>query len=649
MGLSLNLGITYNIFVQYNRVEFNMNESLPDLNSSVDVNANVSFFRRLIMFSGPAFMVAVGYMDPGNWATDLAAGAKFGYKLLWVILLANIFAILFQTLSARLGIVTGRDLAQSCRDHYPRPINYLLWFLCEIAIAACDLAEVLGSAIGLYLLFHIPLLWGVIITTLDVLVLMGLLSLGIRKMEAFILALITTIAFCFAAELLISKPNAAEILTGFMPSTLHPEALFIALGIIGATVMPHNLYLHSALVQSRNYTRNELGKKQANTFNFIDSFIALNGALFVNAAILIVAASMFFKNNLTEVASIIDAHKLLASVVGSSIAPIAFGIALLAAGQSSTITGTFAGQIIMEGFLGLQIRPWIRRLITRVAAVTPALIVIYIYGDSSVDSLLIVSQVVLSLQLPFAVIPLLHFTSSRRKMNVFANKLWAKIFAWTASILTVLLNIKFVYDLIADSFANPKPESSLIQFILLPFACLAAPLLVYIIFEPSWRNIRVRALKRIKINQATIDALPVPSFKKIGIALEGDHDRDIQILNLSLPIVKSFSSEIVLIHCVQTATGRYAGNMVGDSEAYSMEYYLTEMKSFFEKENLIVKTVLGGGDPEEEIVRIARNENLDMIIAGSHGHRFISDLIYGSTVNGVRHKTRLPVLAFPIN
>ncbi len=626
-----------------------MDKSLSDHNASVEITQNSSFFRRLLMFSGPAFMVSVGYMDPGNWATDLAGGAQFGYKLIWVILLANLMAILFQTLSARLGIVTGKDLAQACRDHYPKPLTFALWIFCEVAIAACDLAEVIGSAIGLYLLFHIPLLWGVVITTFDVLLLMGLLSLGIRKMEAFIVALISTIGLCFAVELFFAKPVIGEVMVGFVPTSLPPGALFIALGIIGATVMPHNLYLHSALVQSRNIKNTDAGKKQANKFNFIDSFIALNGAFFVNAAILIVAASVFFKNGHPEVASLVDAHRLLGNLIGNSIAPIAFGLALLAAGQSSTITGTFAGQIVMEGFVGLKMRPWLRRLFTRILAVTPAVLVLWFYGDSSVDSLLIVSQVILSLQLPFAIVPLIYFTSSKEKMKGFANKPIIKILAWASALLLLSLNLKFITDIIIENFQHPQPQSWLILYVLFPVSLLLLPILIWVIFEPFFRKMRELAKERKKITADLIAHLPNASFKKVGIALEGDHGKDLQIVKLALPLLCSFDCEVVLIHCVQTAPGLYMGNMVADREALVKADYLKDIGEILEKEKLRVITIIGGGDPEEEIVRIAHEQRLDMIITGSHGHRFISDLIYGSTVDGVRHKTRLPVLAFPIN
>src|SRR6267142_1281818 len=348
-------------------------------------------------------MVSVGYMDPGNWATDLAAGARFGYRLIWVILISNLMAILLQTLSARLGIVTGRDLAQACRDHYPRPIVWLLWILCEIAIAACDLAEVLGSAIALHLLFGIPILAGVLITAFDVMLLLLLQSFGIRKMEAFILVLVATIGGCFAVEMFLSNPPVGQIIKGFVPHGLSGEALYIAIGIIGATVMPHNLYLHSALVQSRAVERSKAGLKEATKYNLIDSVVALNAAFFVNAAILILAAAAFHNSGHHNVARLEEAHELLKPLLGYAIAPVAFAVALLAAGQSSTITGTLAGQIVMEGFVRMRLRPWLRRLVTRSIAIIPAVVVILWKGDEAVDGLLVLSQVILSLQLSFAV------------------------------------------------------------------------------------------------------------------------------------------------------------------------------------------------------------------------------------------------------
>src|SRR6185503_6773214 len=388
--------------------------SLSEVHQSVDTTSTRRpGWRKVLSFFGPAYLVSVGYMDPGNWATDLAGGSKYGYSLIWVLLMSNIMALLLQSLSARLGIVRGRDLAQANRETYPRPINLMLYVLAEIAIAACDLAEVLGMAIGIQLLTGLPLVWGVLITVLDTFLFLLLQRLGMRKMEAFIIALVAIIGISFLIEILLAKPDLGQVATGFIPSIPGNEALYIAIGIIGATVMPHNLYLHSALVQTRKFKRDDKGIKRALKLNFIDSTIALNLAFFVNAAILVLAATVFFKTGRTDVGEIKTAHELLNQFLGTKLAPTLFAIALIAAGQSSTITGTLAGQIVMEGYLHLRINPWIRRLLTRLIAIIPAVIVILINGEENIDSLLILSQVILSLQLGFAIIPLIHFTSDK--------------------------------------------------------------------------------------------------------------------------------------------------------------------------------------------------------------------------------------------
>ena len=628
-----------------------VDKSLSEVHSSVEVNHTSNFWKRLFFFTGPAFMVSVGYMDPGNWATDLAGGAQFGYKLIWVILLANLMAILFQSLSARLGIVQGRDLAQACRDHYSKRMNYILWIICEIAIAACDLAEVIGSAVGLYLLFGIPMLWGVIITAFDVLILMLLLSLGIRKMEAFILALIATIGVCFAFEMFLSSPDFVEIGKGFIPTLLNNDSLYIALGIIGATVMPHNLYLHSALVQSRNVKRTQKGLKDANKFNLIDSVVALNAAFFVNAAILVLAAAVFFKTGHSNVASIVDAHALLAPLLGSKFAPIAFGIALLAAGQSSTITGTFAGQIVMEGFVGLKMRPWLRRIITRMLAIIPTVIVIKISGDNSVDALLVLSQVILSLQLPFAIVPLLHFTSSKIKMKEFASKQVLRVIAWLAAGIIVVLNLKLVFDFASANMSVPGILSLIIKFAFIPFSFLMLLLLLWITIEPYLKKER---LEKIPLPKVTFKKIKhhekeLMGYKKIGIALEGKLNRDQQILEGAYPFINSTDAEVYFIHCVETATGRFIGDMVADKRANEMDLYLKQFSEKLEKENFVIHTIIGGGEPENEIARICKSEGIELLIVGSHGHKVMKDIIYGSTVNEVRHRLRIPVLAIPVD
>jgi len=422
--------------------------SLAEVHSSVSVPRGLGFWRKMLAFSGPGYLVAVGYMDPGNWATDLAGGSQFGYTLLSVILLSNVMAILLQSLCAKLGIVTGRDLAQACRDHYSPPVSFVLWILCEVAICACDLAEGIGSAIALNLLFGLPLIWGVCITALDVLAVMYLQNKGFRYIEALVITLIVTIGGCFFAEIVFSRPDLVGVLAGFAPKLeiiKNTDMLYVAIGILGATVMPHNLYLHSSIVQTRKYERTDSGKTEAIKFATIDSTVALMFALFINGAILVVSAATFHGKG-QEVAEIQDAYKLLSPMLGVPLASTLFAFALLASGQNSTLTGTLAGQIVMEGFLRIRLRPWLRRLITRLIAIVPAVIVTAIYGESGTASLLVLSQVILSLQLSFAVVPLVIFTSSRVKMGRFVNPAWVQILAWVTAALIITLNIKYLSD-----------------------------------------------------------------------------------------------------------------------------------------------------------------------------------------------------------
>ncbi|MCC2548899.1 Nramp family divalent metal transporter [Hymenobacter sp. BT175] len=424
--------------------------SLAEVYGSIRVPAqNASFWRKLLAFSGPGLMVAVGYMDPGNWATDIAGGARYGYTLLSVILISNLFAILLQHLAAKLGIVTGRDLAQACRDHYSRPVALVLWFLCEVAIAACDLAEVIGSAIALNLLFGLPLPWGVVLTILDVLVVLMFQSRGFRVIESIVAGLTVVIFGCFLYEIIVSHPDYFSLIKGFVPQpkiVTTPGMLYIAIGILGATVMPHNLYLHSSIVQTRAIEQTESGKRMAIRFATIDSTVSLLLAFFINAAILVTAAAAFHKRGLFNVADITDAHELLAPVLGAGAASVVFAVALLASGQNSTLTGTLAGQIVMEGFLHLKLKPWLRRLITRSIAVVPALIVTLIYGEKGTSDLLVLSQVILSLQLSFAVVPLVLFTGTKAKMGVFTNSLLIKMLAWTISGIIISLNLYLLYQ-----------------------------------------------------------------------------------------------------------------------------------------------------------------------------------------------------------
>jgi len=418
--------------------------TLPEVYRSIRIPKSGSWIKKFMAFAGPGYLVAVGYMDPGNWATDIAGGSLFGYSLLSVILLSNLMAILLQALAGKLGIVTGRDLAQACRDHYSKPVAMGLWILCELAIAACDLAEVIGSAIALNLLFGIPLIYGVIITALDVLVVLLLQNKGFRYIETLVIVLIITIGGCFAAEIFLSKPEIGGILKGFVPSSeiiSNPTMLYIAIGILGATVMPHNLYLHSSIVQTRKYDNTIKGKWQAIKYTTWDSTIALFFALFINAAILIVSSATFHKAGMTKVAEINDAYHLLTPLLGTAMGSILFGVALLASGQNSTLTGTLAGQIVMEGFLNIRLPAWFRRLITRLIAIVPAVIVTALYGESGTAQLLILSQVILSLQLSFAVVPLITFTSDKNKMGEFVNPLWLKILAWFVAAVIIILNV----------------------------------------------------------------------------------------------------------------------------------------------------------------------------------------------------------------
>src|SRR5947199_2430076 len=441
--------------------------SLAEVHRSIVVPVTASFWRKLLAFSGPGFLVAVGYMDPGNWATDLAGGAKFGYALLFIVMLSNFMAILLQHLCIKLGVATGRDLAQACRDHYSTPTAWFLWILCEIAISACDLAEVVGSRCASQLVSGIPLVWGCVITCLDVLAVLYLQNKGFRYMEALVITLIATIGSCFAAELIFSKPSFVGVMLGFAPSphiVTNQAMLYIGIGIIGATVMPHNLYLHSSIVQTRKFEQTPEGKREAIKYASIDSAGALMFALFINAAILILAASAFHWSGHENVAEIQDAYKLLSPLLGVSFASVLFAVALLASGQNSTLTGTLAGQIVMEGFLHIRLRPWLRRLITRALAIVPAVFVIGIFGESKTTQLLIASQVVLSMQLGFAVWTLMRFTGERAKMGEFANRLWLQLLGWTTAGIIILLNVK----LLLDTFLPDAALKSLYGFFHIP-------------------------------------------------------------------------------------------------------------------------------------------------------------------------------------
>ncbi len=428
--------------------------SLPEVHGSIATTHHVSWWRRFLAFAGPGYLVSVGYMDPGNWATDLAGGAKFGYALVWVILLSNLMAMFLQSMCVKLGVATGRDLAQACREQYSKPVSLVLWVLCEVAIIACDLAEVIGSAVALNLLFGLPLVWGVVITGFDVMLLLAAMHFGFRKIEAIVLTLVSTVGLCFALQIFLARPDWAGVAAGmFVPTIPNPEAFYIALGILGATVMPHNLYLHTALVQTRDIAPSAASRRQAIRYNRTDTILALAAAFFVNAAILVVAAAVFHRGGYHEVGELQEAHRLLAPLLGAPIASTAFAVALLASGQSSTITGTLAGQIVMEGFLNIRVRPWLRRLITRLLAIVPAVILISISGGKDTVGLLVFSQVVLSMQLSFAIFPLMKFTSDRKLMGEFANSRWVQGTGYAICTLIAGLNLSLLYQALGPAWS----------------------------------------------------------------------------------------------------------------------------------------------------------------------------------------------------
>ena len=612
--------------------------SLSEVHESIDTTAKKKGWRRIFSFLGPAYLVSVGYMDPGNWATDLAGGSKFGYSLIWVLLMSNLMALLLQGLSARLGIVRGRDLAQANRETYPRAVNFVLYLLAEIAIAACDLAEVLGMAIGIQLLTGLPLIWGVSITVLDTFLLLYLQRLGIRKMEAFIITLVGVIGISFLIEIFLAKPDMAQLVTGFIPTAMNDEALYIAIGIIGATVMPHNLYLHSALVQTRKIDRTDAGIRQAIKFNRVDTTIALNLAFFVNAAILVVAASVFFNTPNAGVAEIKEAHRLLPEFLGN-VAPVLFAVALIAAGQSSTITGTLAGQIIMEGYLSLRINPILRRLVTRLVAIVPALIVIIIYGEENVDALLILSQVILSLQLGFAIIPLIHFVSDKKTMGKFAINSIQKIAAWLIASVLVYLNLKMLVNEMGVVFTT----GALWQQILLSLgALICIALLVYIIINPFTAKGKKKISIKIHSETNTLSKLEIPSFDKIAIALDFS-ENDQKLLSYAIGQGKK-NTHYLLIHIVESASAKLFGDESADYESRKdkerMDAYIVQLQAM----DFTAEGFLGYKNRAKEIVRIAKGVNADMLVMGAHGHTGIQDFIYGETVNTVRHELKIPVL-----
>ena len=618
-----------------------MSKSLEEVHESVQTSNKTTWFRKVLAFFGPAYLISVGYMDPGNWATDIAGGSQFGYALIWVLLMSNIMALLLQSLSARLGIVTQRDLAQASRETYSKFVNYILYFLAEIAIAACDLAEVLGMAIGLNLLFDISLIDGVIITVLDTFLLLFLINKGIRKMEAFIITLVAVIGISFICEMIFAEPEMGKIVTGLIPSLPGEAALYIAIGIIGATVMPHNLYLHSSLVQTRKFDRTKAGVKQALKYNFIDSAIALNLAFFVNAAILILAAATFYKNGMFDVAEIQDAHKFLEPLLGTKWAPILFAVALIAAGQSSTVTGTLAGQIIMEGYLNLRIRPWVRRIITRLIAIVPAVIVISYFGESVTGKLLILSQVILSLQLGFAIIPLIHFVSDKSKMKGFHIGIPTQIAAWVIALIIVSLNAKLVFDEISDWLATSKnPE--ILWLTVVPLAIGFLFLLLFIIFKPfvvkSKPDVFNHSPHSLELKVGSTGVFP-----KKNIAVAVDFSKaDEGALNNAFALGGD-EATYTLIHVVETVGAVLYGDSIEDHETSVDEKLLAEYKDILMLKGYIVKTQLAFGEPAKGIPKIVNEGKFDLLVMGTHGHTGFKDLIFGTTVDKVRHRIKIPL------
>lgn len=618
--------------------EFKNRESLGEVHGSVSTS-NKTGWRKLGAYIGPAYLVSVGYMDPGNWATDIAGGSQFGYQLIWVLLMSNLIALLLQSLSARLGIVQGLDLAQASRNAYPKVINFSLYILAQIAIVACDLAEIIGMAIGLNLLFDLPMIWGVSITILDTLLLLFLMNKGMRMMEVFIISMVFVVGTSFFAEMVIVKPLLGEVISGFKPSVLSGNALYIAIGIIGATVMPHNLYLHSSLVQTRKIERTPQGIKDSLKFNLIDTCIALNLAFLVNAAILILAATAFFKNGLFEVAEIQDAYKLLEDIFGST-APVLFAIALIASGQSSTITGTLAGQIVMEGHVNLRIQPWLRRLITRLLAIVPAVGTILYFGDDALGGLLIFSQVILSLQLGFAIIPLIHFNSDRSKMNEFTIKTWVKIIAWASAFIIVGLNVKLVIEEVSSWMKNGPTDTWWI-YLLFPLLFTVGALLLYVFFKPFISR-KSRGVSHVPHGTAlAIGEVDQVKYQRIGMAVDfSATDRDTIQHGL---LQGGKEATYYLIHVVETAGAKFYGDHVLDHETLSDTQNMEKYQQDLQKMGYEVELSIGYGTAARSIIEIVAKEKIQLLIMGAHGHRGLSDLVFGTTVDKVRHHVEIPV------
>jgi manganese transport protein len=631
--------------------------SLQDVHNTVPIHYP-GFFKRLFAFLGPAYLISVGYMDPGNWATDIEGGAKFHYELIWVLLMSNAMAILLQTLSARLGIVSGRDLAQACGEAYPRPLSIALWILCEIAVAACDLAEVIGTVIGLNLLFGLNPVLGLVITGFDTFLFLAIQRLGIRKTEAFIVLLVGTIGACFLVEILLSQPGWGDVVKGFLPSFRssppfafsNTEALYVAIGIVGATVMPHNLYLHSALVQTRRIQSSREGFRLACRYNLIDSVVALNLAFFVNAAILVMAGATFYGNRALWSGGDIqlqDAHRLLNRVLGTQWAPILFAVALLAAGQSSTLTGTLAGQVVMEGFLNFRMRPWMRRLVTRLVAIVPALLTILFFGASQMTNLLVASQVVLSLQLPFAVVPLLQFTNERARMGEFANPRWVRVLGWITACVIIGLNAYLVCWEIGSWITAAGSKAIWLELTVVPLAIACGMLLVWLIVQPWLVAGRVAPTAESAARTTAQDVaarISAPQYRRIGVAL--DHSpSDAVTLEHAAALARGHGAEMVLIHVVEGVGGQLHGADSRDQERQGDQAYVEQLARSLRAGGASVRSVLRFGNPARELSRTVADEQIDLLVLGSHGHGKIGDWFFGETAGTVRHAVHIPVLA----
>jgi manganese transport protein len=626
--------------------------SLDDIHSTVAIPPR-QWWRRFLAFAGPAFLVSVGYMDPGNWATDLEAGSRFGYRLLWVLLLSNLMAVLLQSLATRLGVVTGRDLAQACRDYYPRPVVWLLWVLTEIAIAATDLAEISGTVIALNMLFGLPYLWGLLVATGDTFVLLALQRRGVRWLELVTLLLIGVIAGSFIIEIVFFRPDWAGVAGGFVPSvSVADGSLYVAIAIIGATVMPHNLYLHSALVQTRAFPQTPAGKRLACRYNLWDSLLALNGAFLVNAAILVLSVSTFWARG--QVAETLqDAHQLLGEIWPSGVAALLFAIALLASGQSSTLTGTLAGQVVMEGFVRLRLRPWARRLLTRLLAILPALAVILWAGrqggqarqgvDVGIMQLIVFSQVLLGLQLPFAIVPLLQFTSDRRRMQEFANGAWLRLLGWACTVLLLVLNVILLWQQIDDWAGAAAEAGGQPAWVYGPAAAVGvamAALLGYVAVYP-WLTRRDEALRPVPT-----PALPRVRYARIGVAVELE-GRDDAVLAQAAALAQSHGAALIALHVVEGTAAELLQQEADDLESRRDRSRMTELTEHLRTAGLPVEGVLGYGTPADELVRLAREQRLDLLVVGAHGHRLLADLALGRTVSPVLHRLTIPVLVVP--